>query len=215
MNIHWRNWCWSWSFNTLATQCKELTPWKIPWCLGRLKAGGEGDNRGWNTWMASSTWWTCVWASSGSWWWTGKFGMLQSRGSQNSWTRLSDWTELPCLQEHVLKAGNPSHSLFKLTLWFSTVMKNLSTPSEWSFVHDTKCYYQKLQPRQRMCLSALWPLFQTLGSYSVGGSVSSHDFSVDHDCWAPTVAHPCLFILLCHTFQRLPKFPVHTLSSSL
>ena len=66
----------------LATWCKELTYLKRLWCWERLEAGGEGDNRGWNGWMASLTWWTWVWASSGSWWWTGKPGMLQSTGSQ-------------------------------------------------------------------------------------------------------------------------------------
>ena len=54
---------------------------------------GEGDDRKWDGWMASSTWWTQLWASSGSWWWTGKPGMLQSIGSQ-SWTQLSNRTEL-------------------------------------------------------------------------------------------------------------------------
>ena len=68
--------------NTLATWCEELTHWKRSWCWERLKAGGEGDDRGWDGWMASPTWWTWVWASSGSWWWTGKSGMLQSMGSQ-------------------------------------------------------------------------------------------------------------------------------------
>ena len=53
-----------------------------PWCWESLKAGGEGDNRGWDGWMASSTHWTWVWASSGSWWWTGKPGVLWSMGSQ-------------------------------------------------------------------------------------------------------------------------------------
>ena len=48
----------------------------------RLRAGGEGDYRGWNGWMASLTWWTWVWASSGNWWWTGGPGVLQSLGSQ-------------------------------------------------------------------------------------------------------------------------------------
>ena len=51
------------------------------WCWERLKAG-EGDNRGWDVWMASLAWWTWVWESSGSWWWTGKPGVLQSMGSQ-------------------------------------------------------------------------------------------------------------------------------------
>ena len=48
MNIHWKDWCWSWRSNTLATWCKELTHWKRPWCWERLRAGGEGDNRGWD-----------------------------------------------------------------------------------------------------------------------------------------------------------------------
>ena len=48
----------------------------------RLRAGGEGDDRGWDGWMASPTQWTWVWASSGSWWWTGRPGVLQSMGSQ-------------------------------------------------------------------------------------------------------------------------------------
>ena len=91
LNIHWKDWCWS--SNTLATWCEELTHWKRPWCWERLKAGGEGDNRGWDGWMASLTRRTWVWASSGSWWWTWKPVMLQSMGSQSR-TRLSDWTEL-------------------------------------------------------------------------------------------------------------------------
>ena len=49
---------------------------KRPWCWERLRAGGEGDDRGWDCWMALLTWWTWVWASSGSWWWTGKPGVL-------------------------------------------------------------------------------------------------------------------------------------------
>ena len=71
------DWFWSWNSNTLATWCKELTHWKRPWCWKRLKAKGEADNRGWYGWMASLTW---IWASSGSWWWTGKPGVLQSMG---------------------------------------------------------------------------------------------------------------------------------------
>ena len=68
----------------------ELTL-KRPWCWERLKVGGEGDDRGWDGWMASMTQWTWVWGSSGSWWWTGRPGVLQAAKSR---TRLSDWTEL-------------------------------------------------------------------------------------------------------------------------
>ena len=83
--------------NTLATWCKELTHWKRFWCWERLKAG-EGDNRGWDGWMASPTQWTWVWVNSRSWWLTGKPGMLQSRGSQrvgHNWaTELNWWSSL-------------------------------------------------------------------------------------------------------------------------
>ena len=81
LNIHWKDWYWSWSSNTLATWCEELTHWKRSWCWERLKAG-EGDDRGWDGWMASQTLWAWVWASSGSWYWTEKPGMVQSMGSQ-------------------------------------------------------------------------------------------------------------------------------------
>ena len=95
LNIHWRDWCWSWNSNTLATWCEELTYWKRPWCWERLKAGGEGEDRGWDGWMASPTQWTWVWASSGNWWWTGKAGVLQSMGSQRTghdWVTELNWT---------------------------------------------------------------------------------------------------------------------------
>ena len=82
LNIHWKDWCWSWNSKTLATWCEEVTHWKRPWCWERLKVGGEGDNRGWDGWMASLTRWTWVWASFGSWWWTGKPGVPWSVGSQ-------------------------------------------------------------------------------------------------------------------------------------
>ena len=91
LNTHWKDWCWNWSSNTLATWCIEPTHWKRPWCWERLKAGGEGNGRGWDGWMASPTQWTWVWANSGRQWRTGKPGMLQSMGLQ-SWTWLSDWT---------------------------------------------------------------------------------------------------------------------------
>ena len=68
--------------NPLATWCEELTHWKRPWCWERLKAGGEGDDRGWDGWMTSLTQWTWVSTSPGSWWWTGKPGVLQSMGLQ-------------------------------------------------------------------------------------------------------------------------------------
>ena len=82
--------------NTLATWCEELAHLKRSWCWERLKTGGEWDDRGWDSWMASLTWWTWVWASSGSWWWTGKPGVLQSMGPYrvgHDWETELNWTE--------------------------------------------------------------------------------------------------------------------------
>ena len=67
LNIHWKDWCWSWSSNTLATWCGELTHWKRPWCWERVKIGEEGGDKGWGGWMASLTQWTWVWASFRRW----------------------------------------------------------------------------------------------------------------------------------------------------
>ena len=66
-NILWKDWCWSWNSNTLATWCKELTHWKKSWYSERLKAGREGDDTVWDGWMTSLTRWTWVWTSSGNW----------------------------------------------------------------------------------------------------------------------------------------------------
>ena len=80
--------------NTLAISCEELTHWKRHWCWERLRAGGEGDDRRWNGWMASSTWWTWVWVDSGSWWWTGRPGALWFMESQrvgHDWATELNW----------------------------------------------------------------------------------------------------------------------------
>jgi len=61
-----RRWCWSGDSSILATWCKELTHWKRPWCWESLKARREGDDRGWDGWMASPTQWTWVWVNPGS-----------------------------------------------------------------------------------------------------------------------------------------------------
>ena len=77
-----------------VTSCEELTHWKRPWCWEGLGAGGEGDNRGWDGWMASPTWWAWVWVDSGSWWWTGRPGMLRFMGSQrvgHDWAAELNW----------------------------------------------------------------------------------------------------------------------------
>ena len=82
LNIHEKSGCWSWSSNPLATWWEEPTHWKRPWCLERLKAGGEGDDREWDGWIASPTQWIWLWANLGRQWRTGKPGILQSMGMQ-------------------------------------------------------------------------------------------------------------------------------------
>ena len=82
--------------NTLATWWKEPIHWKRPWCWERLKAGGEGDGRGWDGWMASPMHWTWVWINSRSWWWSGKSGMLQTMGLQrvrHDWATELNWAD--------------------------------------------------------------------------------------------------------------------------
>ena len=92
---------------------------KRPWCWERLKAEGEGDDRGWDGWKASLTRWMCVWVSSGSWWWIGK--PVAIHGVTKSQTRLCDWNELNWIYSHyyiVLTSGASQWAL---------VVKNLPT----------------------------------------------------------------------------------------
>ena len=112
----WKDWRWNWNSNTLAAWCEELTHLKRPWCWERLKAGGEGNNRGWDGWMASPTQWTRVWVNSGSWWWTGKPGVLQSTGSQ----RVGhDWaTELNWCWNSIISLSRCIVTNFKSTMYY-------------------------------------------------------------------------------------------------
>ena len=93
LNIHWKDWCWSWNSKTLAIWCEELTHWKRPWCWERLKAG-EGDNRGWDGWMASLTQWTWVWVGSGVGDGQGGLAWCSPWGSKDlDTTELLNWTD--------------------------------------------------------------------------------------------------------------------------
>ena len=103
----WKDWCWRWNSNTLATSGEELTHWKRPWCWEGLGAGGEGDDRGWRGWMASLTRWIWVWVNSRSWWWTGRPGVLRFMWSQ----RVGhDWTGLNWIPQ---KGNGAGRSLFQ------------------------------------------------------------------------------------------------------
>ena len=117
LNILWRNWCWSWSSNILATWCKEPTHWKIPWCWERLKAGKEGDNRGWEGWLASPTQWTWVWTSSRRWWGAGKPVVLQSIGAQ--------WVDMTEQLNNNLSRAAYGHPGLPTAVWFASYVQGL------------------------------------------------------------------------------------------
>ena len=102
--------------NTLAIWCEELTHWKRPSCWKRFNVGGEGDDIGWDSWMVSPIQWTWVWASSLSWWWIGKRGVLQSMGPQRlDMTEQLNWTELKMLRKFNYWLCNSSLT----SLWLS------------------------------------------------------------------------------------------------
>ena len=127
----------------------------------RLKAGGQGDGRGWNGWMASLTGWTWVWTSSRSWWWTGKPGVLQSMGSQrvgHDWaTELTDHRHVGVLS----------------CVWFFVTPWTVAHQASLSMRFSRKEYWSKLpsptpggscQPRDRTCVSCIscigkWTLY--------------------------------------------------------
>ena len=132
------------------TWCKELTYQKRPWCWERLKAGGEGDDRGWDGWMTSLTQWTWVWVSSGSWWWTGK---LQSMGLQrvgHNWATELNWTGVP------------------------STLKD----SPFLTLHSEQCCVRsELAATERLWIASKWWI---LHSISVSQSESKHLITIPH-----------------------------------
>ena len=96
----------------------------------RLKAE-EGDNRGWDDWMASATWWTWVWVSSGNWWWTGKPGVLQSMRSRRAghdWATELNGTELNTQPLTKCSTQNISPSKKEVNIWYSSAFCDTTNP---------------------------------------------------------------------------------------
>ena len=121
LSVHWKDWCWSWNSHTLATWCEELTHFKRPWCWERSRAGGEGDDRGWDGWMAPLTQWAWVWVNSGSWWWTGRPGVLRFMGSQrvgHDWATELNWLWWANLITYVIKPREPFFSCSQREIWW-------------------------------------------------------------------------------------------------
>ena len=108
--------------SSLTTSWGELTHWKRPWCWEGLRAGGEGDDRRWDGWMASPTWWTWVWVDFGSRWWTGRPGVLGFMGSQRA---THDWaTELNWL---ILKIKNSYRNRRERNIYMCINSNNLAS----------------------------------------------------------------------------------------
>ena len=109
-----------WNSSTLATSCEELTHWKRLWCWEGLGARGEGDDRGWDGWMASPIRWIWVWVNSGSWWWIGRPGVLRFMGSQrvrHDWATELNWTDVEVQGKN---AEVVCHSLLQWTTFCQT-----------------------------------------------------------------------------------------------
>ena len=106
----------------------DQSDWKRPWCWERLKAGGERDDRGWDGWMVSPTWWTWVWAISRSWWWTGKPGVLQSIGSQrvrHDWVIELNWV----VRWSRCVKNNESNTFCEVSVFYNLILRTTSKNS--------------------------------------------------------------------------------------
>ena len=205
LNIHWKDWYWSWNSKILVTSCEELTDWKRPRCWERFKAG-EGDNRGWDGWMTSLTQWTWVWVNSRSWWWTGRPGMLRFMGSQrveHDWgTTELNWTD-------GIKCHDLSFLSFKPAFLFSffTFIKRLFHSSSLSAVRVVSCIchvyclafmivfhcfrkWKITMPRDTWCAADCTPKAATLPAHASPERVgASH---VPPGLWDPRKRHLCV-----------------------
>ena len=144
LNIHWKGWCGSWNSNILVTWYEELTHWKRPWCWGRLKAEGEGDDRGWDGWRASPTQCTWAWANSG-----------RRRGKPGCWVLRSQRVRHDSVEEqHIYMESR------------KMVLMNLFVEQEYTCSHrEQTCGYSRERRRGKKLRAALTYIhFYTLSS---------------------------------------------------
>ena len=134
LNIHWKDWCWSWTSNTLATWFEELTHLKRPWCWKRAKAGGDRDDRGWDGWVVSRTRCAWIWVNSGSWWWTGSLACCDSWGHKESdTTERLNWTEqriYKTIKKYRSNKLGDSHHLVPRLYEMTVIKTNISTEQQ-------------------------------------------------------------------------------------
>ena len=120
LNIHWKDWCWSWiQLQYTGHLMRRTDSFEDTLMLGKIKAGGKGDDREWDGWMASLIQGTGVWVSSGSWWLTGRPGVLQFMGSQgvgHDWATELNWVYIDYLENVFMTNYLPrSTDIFFLT----------------------------------------------------------------------------------------------------
>ena len=184
----WKDWCWSWNSNTWANWCEELTRLKRPWCWERLRAGGEGDNRGWDGWMASPTQWTWVWVNARSWWWTGRPGVLwfmQLQRVGHDWVTELNWSGLFLLFSHW--SHGPHHARFPCPSLSPRVCSNSCPLSQWchptisSPVAPFSSWLQSFPASGSFLMSQL---FTSCGQ-SIGASASASVLPMNFQDWFP------------------------------
>ena len=200
LGVHWKDWFWSWNSNTLATWYEELTHLKGSWCWERLRAGGEGDDRWWDGWMASLTQWTLVWVDSGSWWWTGRPGVLRFMGLQrvgHDWATELNWTQSVRLGDW-LGRQELDHERLWLAMW--------------------ACITQKGKEESLESFKASH--LDWLSCYLRGGWVEGNDRCIkQRECWCSMTLFSNGFILfvpfrlhwVCIVAHRLPLVVAATL----
>ena len=162
----------SWNSNTLATWFEELTHWKSPRCWEKLKAGEEGDDKGWDGWMASLIQWKWVWVNCRSWWWTGRPDVLQSMGLQRvklDWTELTEWhndlpykgrMKRPSLHWNLALLSKAGFA-FHMCVCVCVCTYSIYILRFWGFYVYMNMEYNKSFERQKSIILREWPISVT------------------------------------------------------